>query len=239
MLFVSSLLLAALVGVSRAQTPEGFTPSVETKLDVMFNGTVLNTPGQQLTKAGTASQPQIAVADANTEDTFMFVMIDLDVPPAEGSTERRTLLHAMATGFRVTQQQTTGTGANLLVSSDQGPATYIGPSPPATDTVPHRYVELLFQQPENLQVQAADFANTQDRINFDIEAFIQENELSEPIAANFFTVNGRASGSATGTATSSGGISRNTLQPFEGAAVRKEMPLGLAGLLGSLAFFAM
>lgn len=163
-------------------------------------------------------------------------MLDLDVPPAQGNSSRRVLLHAMNTGFKASQQKIGG-NALLLTSSEKGPATYIGPSPPATDTMAHRYVEMLFQQPDSLQVQATDFANTQSRIGFDITSFAQSNGLGKPLAANFFTVDGKAG--ASGTATSSGGISKNTLQPFEGAAGHVEMSLGLAGLLGGLALVAV
>jgi phosphatidylethanolamine-binding protein (PEBP) family uncharacterized protein len=90
-------------------------------------------------------------------ETYMFVMLDLDVPPAEGSTARRVLLHAMNTGFKATQQRVGGT-ATILASTQKGPAAYLPPGPPATDTMAHRYVQLLFRQPDALAVQASDFA---------------------------------------------------------------------------------
>lgn len=162
-------------------------------------------------------------------------MLDLDVPPANGSTARRVLLHAMTTDLKASSQSVSGS-STLLVSSQNGPAPYIGPSPPATDTQAHRYVELLFQQPADLQVAASD---VQSRIGFDIQTFAQKNGLGEPLAANFFTVDGRTGGSASGTATSSGGIVRNTLQPFEGAAVGRDFSYGLVALLGGLALFVV
>ncbi|KAF2467822.1 PEBP-like protein, partial [Lindgomyces ingoldianus] len=243
MLFTTAFLVAAtMVGVSQAQTPTGFTPSVKTKLDVLFNSTAVNTPGQQLTKAATASQPQIAITNASSSETFMFVMLDLDVPGQGGNATRRTLLHAMVTNFKATSQRvlgssSTATSSTLLLSSQKGPASYLGPSPPATDTKAHRYVELLFQQPANLNVQASDFANTQARIGFDINAFMKTNGIKAPLAGNFFTVDGRANGAATGsgTATGSGGIAKNTLQPFTGASGRVGASLGLAVIFGGLA----
>jgi len=165
-------------------------------------------------------------------------MLDLDVPPAQGNTTRRILLHAMETGFKPTQQRMTNNTV-LLTSTDQGPAPYLPPGPPATDTMAHRYVELLYAQPAQLNLQASDFADTQARFNIDIESFAQQHGLGEPLAANFFTVDGRAGASASGTATASGGIARNTLQPFEGAAGRVEMSLGLAGFVGGLVLAAV
>ena len=114
---------------------------------------------------------------------------------------------------------------------------YIGPGPPATDTIAHRYVQLLFRQPTTLNVQASDFADVMGRFNFDITTFMAENQLGAPIAGNFFQVDGRANATAatSGAATGSGGIARSTLVPFEGVAGRREVALGLVGVLGGLA----
>ncbi|KAF2021326.1 PEBP-like protein [Aaosphaeria arxii CBS 175.79] len=245
-MFTSTVFLLALAGIARAQTPQGFTPSVNTKLDVFFNSTSVATPGQRLKKATTASQPQLALpatANVSSSDSYIFVMIDLDVPPAEGQTTRRTILHAMITDFKATSQAVGSSGSRLLASQEKGPAAYIGPSPPATDSTPHRYVELLFQQPaQELSVSEADFEDIQSRIGFEIEQFAQQNGLGEPLAANFFTVSGQPGGGASGTAgsfgtaTGSGGIVRNTLAPeeFEGRAGRVDFSLGFAGLVGGL-----
>ncbi|KAL6706226.1 hypothetical protein ACN47E_005961 [Coniothyrium glycines] len=240
MFFSSSLFIAALVGIVQAQTPSGFTPPVETKLQVIFNTTTVNNPGLELPKAATASQPQIAISSAiiNSSDTFIFMMLDLDVPPANGSTTRRVLLHAMNTGFKPTQQKLSG-GATLLTSSEKGPAPYLPPSPPATDTVAHRYVQLLFREPSVLKVQASDFANTQARINFDVAEFMTANNVGSPVAGNFFRVDGRANAAASGTATGTSGTPRSTVQPFEGTAFRADPQMLMGGLLGSLVLFAV
>lgn len=168
----------------------------------------------------------------------MFVMLDLDVPPANGSTTRRILLHAMITDFKDTQQKVNGT-ALLLASVQRGPAKYLSPGPPATDTIAHRYVQLLFLQPASLSVKASDFSDPSKRINFDLAAFETNHGLKSPIAANFFRVDGRASATATGTACASSGIPRSTTQPFEGAAKGVDISLGLMGLDGGLTLLVL
>ncbi|KAF3053983.1 hypothetical protein E8E11_003008 [Didymella keratinophila] len=219
-----------MVSLAQAQsvTPSGFAPSASSKLDVFFNTTMVMTPE-------TASQPKIAVSSttANSSATYMFVMLDLDVPPEEGSTKRRVLLHAMNTGFKATQQKISGS-ATLLASPEKGPAAYIPPGPPPTDTIPHRYVQLLFQQPADLKVQASDFKETSARINFDIDAFVTKNKIGAPMAGNFFMVDGRASSTAKGTASArgSGGLPTSTVLPFTGAANKFSLPPATAGLLG-------
>jgi hypothetical protein len=203
------------------------------------------------------TEPQLAVSSAmgNMSDTFMFVMLDLDVPPTQGSTARRVLLHAMNTGFKATQQKLSGAGT-LLASKTKGPAAYLPPGPPATDTMAHRYVQLLFREPASLQVQASDFADTAGRFNFDIASFMKKNSLGAPVAGNFFMVDGRANATAgegggngrgngggnargSGSATGTGGAPRSTTQPFTGAAGRQEVSFGLVGTLAGLALLAL
>ena len=215
MYFSTSLLFAATaIGVAQAQgvTPSGFTPAAKMQLDVIFNSTKVDTPGKLLSKAATVAEPQLALPKSavSSSDTYVFVMLDLDVPGQGNNATRRVLLHAMNTGFKATQQTVSG-GAVLLASSEKGPATYIGPGPPATDTIPHRYTQLLFKQPSSLKVSASDFSNTQARIGFDIKSFAKTNGLGEPIAGNFFMVDGRANAAAGGaTGTRGAGGARQT-----------------------------
>ncbi|KAF9737387.1 hypothetical protein PMIN03_000927 [Paraphaeosphaeria minitans] len=209
--FSKGLIVVAAVGVAQAQTPKGFTPAAKAQLDVIFNSTKVNTPGELLSKAATASQPQLALPPSavSSTETYVFVMLDLDVPPAAGNDTRRVLLHALNTGFKATKQSVAG-GDVLLASSEKGPATYISPGPPASDTIAHRYTQLLFKQPSTLEASASDFANTQARIGFDIEGFAKKNGLGEPVAGNFFMVDGRANGSAGAMGTSGAGGARQT-----------------------------
>jgi phosphatidylethanolamine-binding protein len=44
--------VALLAGLASAQTPAGFVPKVEAKLDVIFGTKAVATPGTALTKAG-------------------------------------------------------------------------------------------------------------------------------------------------------------------------------------------
>jgi hypothetical protein len=194
----------------------------------------------------------------NASDTFMFVMLDLDVPPAQGATARRILLHAMETGFQATKQKLGGTGT-LLATKAKGPAAYLAPGPPATDTMAHRYVQLLFKEPAALKVQASDFANTTARIGFDINAFMKQHQLAEPVAGNFFMVDGRANSTAengngggkggngngngaargSGSATGTGSTPRSSTKPFEGAAGRREVSYGFVGTVAGLALLSL
>ncbi|KAF2492059.1 PEBP-like protein [Lophium mytilinum] len=238
MYFYVLFLLASLLSVSRAQTPSGFTPSVSNQLTVMFNSTVVSPAGKQLSKATTQSQPTIGVSGESSGKTFMFVMLDLDVPSRTGP--RQTLLHAMEAGFKASTKRA-ASSTSILTSSGKALAPYIGPSPPVeTPAFGHRYVQLLFAEPDNFAVPASQTAAVSKRIGFDINAFMKDAGLVEPVAANFFVVEGKQEAGASGTAaasvgptaTGSGGISKSTLQPFEGGA--GSMRVGMKGCLAVL-----
>jgi hypothetical protein len=55
--FSTGLIIAGAVGIAQAQTPKGFTPAATSQLDVIFNTTMVSTPGELLSKAGTSISP--------------------------------------------------------------------------------------------------------------------------------------------------------------------------------------
>ncbi|OCL01566.1 PEBP-like protein [Glonium stellatum] len=249
-LWNSILILVGLAGVSRAQTPAGFTPSVATHLDVMFNSTVVSPAGLTLAKAITQSQPTIGLTGIDSSGTFLFIM--MGTPSRTPNSTRQTLLHCLNTGFKSTAPRTPSANTTiLLASADTGPAPYLGPSPPA-ESPPHghRYVQFLFRQPDAFVVPADQQAAVSARRGFDLQGFVRAAGLGEPVAADFFVVVGgqsqlaSASASGTGTgggsasATASVGIAKSSLLPFEGAAVGGNARRGsgwmavVAGVLG-------
>ncbi|KAJ8131476.1 hypothetical protein O1611_g2148 [Lasiodiplodia mahajangana] len=66
------------------------------------------------------------------------------------------------------------------------------PAPPAENPPhPHRYTNLLWEQPANWQIPSA--ANTMlqnQKLGFNVANFITAAGLSNPIAANYFNVTG-------------------------------------------------
>lgn len=52
MYFFISLIVATFVSFVLAQTPAGFTPQTNNKLEVIFNSTMVNKPGQKMAKTG-------------------------------------------------------------------------------------------------------------------------------------------------------------------------------------------
>ncbi|KAE8446941.1 hypothetical protein EG329_011423 [Mollisiaceae sp. DMI_Dod_QoI] len=181
---LSSLLL---IGAALAQTPPGFIPNVSAHLDVIYPSATI-TPGLQMQKAAVASMPIIGT-DTELTGTYLYLMMDIDLPPSTTGGPRGTVLHGMITGFKSagTMKDTT----HVLTSSDAGPASYMGPSPPAeTPAHPHHYIEMLFEQPADFAVPASMKSRLSSRVNFNITQFISLAGLKDPLAANYFLVTG-------------------------------------------------
>ncbi|KAI9775204.1 MAG: hypothetical protein M1839_001392 [Geoglossum umbratile] len=174
--------LVALVLGAAAQTPPGFQPSTNTNLLVNFGNTQVQPPGIFLSQAATASEPAIAFSGAGKRK-YVVIMMDIDVSFNGANTN---LVHWIQGNFSVS-------GGSKL-SSPQGPiAPYLGPSPPPGEN--HRYVEMLFNEPQGFSIPAsftAIFANLTasvvNRIGFDLNKFISDSKLGNPVAGNYFRV---------------------------------------------------
>lgn len=86
-----------------------------------------------------------------------------------------------------------GSGAAAAISPPGQPSetqpgvSYRQPSPPRGDT-PHRYVYLLYVQPEGFQAPAGLAGLERMRIGFDVKGFAGSAGLGEPVAANYIMV---------------------------------------------------
>jgi hypothetical protein len=173
-------------------------------------------------------------------------MIDLDVP-RNGA--RVNLLHWLATDIDLSKSP-------LAIPTTPG-APYQRPNPPAGDSA-HRYVFLLFAQPDGFSIPSKYSSidpptNSSARIGFDLTAFAADTSLRAPLAANYITVQSALSatasttfppaGGSTGTSSTNGTVVLTSLgasstgpaatnRPNNGE--RDYAPLGL-GLLAGLA----
>ena len=169
----------------------------------------------------------------SAQEKGLLFMIDLDVPRQNN---RVTLLHWFVPGVTVAN-------GNIEVPENVG-ATYLQPSPPAGD-IPHRYLFLLYKEPNGFAVPARFAinppANTSARIGFDVQSFASAANLGEPLAANFITVQGVSANVASGNvgAAASPSPSPTPLTLFTGAATSLAVPSSLAvlGLLSLSALF--
>ena len=79
--------------------------------------------------------------------------------------------------------------AKTLTSTATGYATYRPPAPPAElPARPHRYIQLLFNQPSNFSIPTAFQEVVMMRRGFDYAGFVKQAGLGEVVAANYFQV---------------------------------------------------
>ncbi|KAI0977604.1 phosphatidylethanolamine-binding protein [Xylaria arbuscula] len=182
---VSALILA---GVVSAQTPAGFVPAVTEKLEVTFGSKNVETGGQPLTKTDTARQPTIGLSGP-ANGTYIWMLIDLD------AYEPRVNEFREPQGWNasdVSPHRAPGLQGQRGSFSRRRPVSWFAPAPAAeTPPHPHRYTNLLWEQPSNWQIPSA--ANTMlqnQKLGFDVTKFITAAGLSNPIAANYFNETG-------------------------------------------------
>ncbi|KAI1098276.1 PEBP-like protein [Jackrogersella minutella] len=188
----SIISVLALAGVSAAQTPEGFTPVVEQKLEVTF-GTKSVTPGLAFAKTETSAQPKIGL-NGTVSGSYVWMLIDLDastnfVNPSQG--QPTTYLHTVIRDFKASGSASAD-GVTTLTSTVNTPVAWFAPAPPPESPPhPHRYTNLLWEQPENWQIPAAAAQMLQSqKTGFNVPNFITAAGLEVPIAANYFNVTG-------------------------------------------------
>ena len=85
-----------------------------------------------------------------------------------------------------TEVNSTSIGGTRLVNNTAPRVTYRRPRPP-TNSSAHRYIQYLFEQPDNFQVPEAyaGYGN-QNASMFPLEQFLDDADLEDPIAANYF-----------------------------------------------------
>jgi hypothetical protein len=77
-----------------------------------------------------------------------------------------------------------GNGATQLQSPNPGPVGYQAPNPQGS----HRYMQLLFEQPDGFVVPASVQGMVQGRQNFDIREFMQQSNLVRTLSCRICRV---------------------------------------------------
>ena len=165
-------------------------------------------------------------------------MVDPDARSPDGSP--REILHWLQPGVTSSQQSLqNGTSVPLSTNNTAAIASYRGPAPPAElPPRPHRYIQLLFAQPQDFTLpEAFSMFNSQNRSGFDIARFATEANLGPVLAANYFlTQNTSVPTAATGSGAMPSSTSPVTM--FTGGAasvgVGSVSVLGLLGVIAQL-----
>jgi hypothetical protein len=132
----------------------------------------------------TKLQPTLHLRGGDKHAKYVLIMADISVI-LPNTTTGSTLLHWYQPGLTLSS-----TGELEVDPKCPGPAAeYIGPAPPEGV---HRYVYLLYREPEGYEFPgcyASVVPATPDaRIGFDLKAFVKVAGLGKPLAANWIKV---------------------------------------------------
>jgi len=179
-----------------------FTPSAV--MSVAFNGVGDVAPGTPLTQAQVQPAPSLSLTPANSSVNF-------------GGKYTLAMVDAGPVGFNESQGQTrhmlinsvTVAGTNVSMNSGLPVTAYAGPAPPA-GTGPHRYVILLYTQPDSFTPPTnLSQANTPVSV-FNLPDYIKTSNMGALVAANYFTVE---EGTATASISPTSSVVSSTLSP--------------------------
>ncbi|KAJ0159265.1 OV-16 antigen [Colletotrichum tanaceti] len=145
---------------------------------------------------------------------FIIYMIGPDYPTRDKPTDR-SVRHYLAGNFTVEQTKSEVLSSAIIMrNSTPAFSDYIAPEPKAGSGV-HRYVYLLYLQPEKFNKMGFDGVgiDKMDRKNFNVSKFRSQAGLKRPVGGTFFMVNmapsGSGSGSGNGGSSGSGGGGNN------------------------------
>jgi len=125
--------------------------------------------------------------------SWVITIVDPDAPTPQNPNNSQ-FLHFIGQDFKVdTASRVALTNVTGLTNHSQALVEFFPPSPPAGSD-PHRYVVLVYVQPDNFNTTALAFFNgtigpqASFRNKFNITNFATNTSLGNPIAGNFFLV---------------------------------------------------
>jgi len=156
-----------------------FDPSA--LLTVNYAGVGDITPGQLLTKEQSAPTPVVAVTPVNStvqlNGKYTITMVDADVVGSDLS--KGVNRHWLINGVDITDGKVANASATAIT-------TYAGPGP-AAGSGPHRYVIILYRQPDSFKA-PPDLSQPIGVTRFDLNAYAKNSGLGPVVAATYITV---------------------------------------------------
>ncbi|KAK1753134.1 phosphatidylethanolamine-binding protein [Echria macrotheca] len=169
-------------------------------LRIHFPEVTVTTPGTDVSIPAAAPTPTLSLSSSaikpGTNKKYIAFSIDLDAPfpswPILGP-----ILHGIQTDLVVVADGAEGGGfVPLEAKTKEWRVVYRGPGPPRP-SAPHRYVFLLFEQPEGVNGEKVDEvlgmgagAGLWARIRWDQGAAERKLGLGEVVAVNYFVSHG-------------------------------------------------
>lgn len=171
-------------------------PSVKSVLDASIPqlkisfGTKDLENGEYISRAEATNAPTISwpSAPADPAKKYVHLNLDLDAPFVSFSI-MSPILHSIWADCTL---GTDGTVQHAAHVASKESIDWIKPGPPP-GAAPHRYVSLLYEQPEGFNADKSVVPEggmpRSKRIRFDAVGFEQKHKLGKPVAGGFFTSN--------------------------------------------------
>jgi phosphatidylethanolamine-binding protein (PEBP) family uncharacterized protein len=184
-----------------------FDPSA--LLTINYPGVGDVTSGQHLTKDQTSAQPTVTITPANSSVSlsgkFTIAMVDADIVGSANADGVNR--HWLLNGVEVTDSKVSNVSATAITA-------YAGPGP-AAGSGPHRYVIILYQQPDSFAA-PADLSQPIGVTRMDLGAYVKDSGLGSLVAANYITVE---EGTATVSIPATSSVVSSTLAPASSGTV--------------------
>ncbi|KAM0321804.1 hypothetical protein ACHAQA_009901 [Verticillium albo-atrum] len=170
------------------------------------HGAALITPSTELSTAEAVAPQEFSVEGiANAENItdssrFIIVLVGPDAPTRDNPTNR-SIRHYLAGNFTVGTAASTILSTASTLTNSSTPFTSYGAPAPAAGSGVHRYIYLLYVQPEGLNSAGFETVglDADDRQTFDLAQFRTQAGLGPAIGGTYFTIdasggNGTAAG---------------------------------------------
>ncbi|ORX34585.1 phosphatidylethanolamine-binding protein [Kockovaella imperatae] len=166
-------------------------------LNVEYDGGSALSPGQNLSQSSVSSTPSLSIlpssnaSDISGDNRYTVILADANVVGTDESTEAQTR-HWLVNGASL---DTSSAPWTVTYTNATSITDYAGPAPPG-GSGPHRYVFMVYYQPDSFQAPAnLSTANTPVSTFF-VSQYVQESGLGALVAATYMQVE---NGTPTGT----------------------------------------
>ncbi|CAZ86181.1 unnamed protein product [Tuber melanosporum] len=203
--FIAAVAAVLFSGSVLAQIPDAFSAGFDPKsiqLEVTFGSKELK-DGDVLTPADAAALPKFALGGSSgisPKTKYCILMIDPDSPNRDDAVAPQ-VLHYLKTDFTVFE-------LTNLASQSNPTLKYVGPDA-STGSGPHRYIFLLYVQPDGFSVQGVP--GESNRGGFNVSSWREVNNLKRAVAGIHFVATPPAGGAAPSSA--AGAESKTAVAP--------------------------
>lgn len=160
-------------------------------LKIEFPEVTATTPGQAIAKELAQSAPTLHLQSTDHHEAYIAISLDPDAPFATFPF-LSPILHSCQTGLSGANGDIDEEGWTRLTATEQPAAPWIPPKPPRISG-PHRYVFLIWVQPEGVTREKVwemmgwgENVGLGKRIRWDIESFVRKVGLGKIIGGAWF-----------------------------------------------------